>query len=63
MNEQDKPIAFVEPQKLPVQRYSVETVSTLLGPGFELRGSLLEDHHTPSGATQQFLHTRWQAVA
>jgi len=50
MNERDKPIAFVEPQKL-------------LGPGFELRGSVLEDHHTPSEVTQQFLHTRWQAVA
>lgn len=48
---------------LPVQRYSVEMLSALLGPGFELRGSTLEDHHTPSGATQQFLHTRWQAVA
>jgi SAM-dependent methyltransferase len=48
---------------LPVQRYSVERLSGLLGPGFELRDSTLEDHHTPSGATQQFLHTRWQAVA
>jgi len=48
---------------LPVQRYSVERLSGLLGSGFELRGSTLEDHHTPSGATQQFLHTRWQAVA
>lgn len=48
---------------LPVQRYSVEMLSALLEPGFELRGRMLEDHHTPSGATQQFLHTRWQAVA
>jgi SAM-dependent methyltransferase len=48
---------------LPVQRYSVEMLSALLGPVFELRGSVLEDHHTPSGATQQFLHTRWQALA
>ena len=48
---------------LPVQRYSVEMLSTLLGPGFELRGSMLEDHHTPSGVSQQFLHTRWQAAA
>ena len=46
-----------------VQRYSVELLSALFGPGFELRGDALEDHHTPSGATQQFLHTRWQAVA
>lgn len=48
---------------LTVQRYSVEMLSALLGPGFELRGSVIEDHRTPSGATQQFLHTRWQAVA
>lgn len=48
---------------LPVQRYSVEMLSALLGPGFELRGSVLEDHHTPVGVAQQFLHTRWQAVA
>jgi len=48
---------------LPVQRYSVEMLSALLGAGFELRSSTLEDHHTPSGATQQFLHTRWQAGA
>jgi hypothetical protein len=43
---------------LPVQRYSEEGLSGLLGPGFGLRGSTFEDHHTPSGATQQFLHTR-----
>lgn len=47
---------------LPVQRYSVETISTLLGPGFELRNSALVDHHTPAGLAQQFLHTRWQTV-
>jgi hypothetical protein len=47
---------------LPVQRYSVEMLSALLGPGFELRDSVLEGHHTPSGAVQQFLHTRWQAI-
>lgn len=48
---------------LPVQRYSAERLSALLGPGFELRGSVLEDHHTPAGMAQRFLHTRWQAVA
>jgi trans-aconitate methyltransferase len=48
---------------LPVQRYSAEMLSELLGPGFDLRGSVLEDHHTPAGVAQRFLHTRWQAVA
>ena len=47
---------------LPVQRYSVEMISTLLGQGFELRNSALVDHHTPGGVAQQFLHTRWHAV-
>lgn len=48
---------------LPVQRYSAEMISALLGQGFELRGSVLADHHTPAGVAQQFLHTRWQAGA
>lgn len=48
---------------LPVQCYSAEMISSLLGEGFELRGSVLEDHHTPAGVAQQFLYTRWQAVA
>jgi SAM-dependent methyltransferase len=48
---------------LPVQRYSPETLSTLLGPDFALRNSVLEDHRTPAGGVQQFLYTRWQAVA
>lgn len=47
---------------LPVRRYSAEMVSTLLGPGFELRDRVLADHRTPAGKVQQFLHTRWQAV-
>ena len=46
---------------LPVQRHSVETLSALLGPGFELRSSTLEDHLTPARVAQRFLHTRWQA--
>lgn len=46
---------------LPVRRHSVETLSALLGPGFELRDTILDDHHTPAGIVQQFLHTRWQA--
>jgi SAM-dependent methyltransferase len=47
---------------LPVQRHSAESLSTLLGAGFELRSSVLEDHYTPAGVAQQFLHTRWQAA-
>jgi SAM-dependent methyltransferase len=47
---------------LPVERYSVETLSALLGPGFGLRESTLEDHYTPAGVAQQFLRTRWQAT-
>jgi len=46
-----------------VQRHSVETLSALLGPEFELRSSTLEDHHTPARVAQRFLHTRWQARA
>lgn len=46
---------------LPVQRHSVETLSALLGPEFELRSSTLEDHYTPAGVAQRFLYTRWQA--
>jgi SAM-dependent methyltransferase len=47
---------------LPVHRYSVETLSTLLGPGYQPRNSAVEEHRTPSGVVQQFLYTRWQAV-
>jgi SAM-dependent methyltransferase len=46
---------------LPVERYTVERVSAMLGPGFALRDSLIEDHYTPAGVPQQFLYTRWQA--
>jgi hypothetical protein len=31
--------------------------------GVRAAGSMLEDHPTPSGMTQQFLHTRWQVLA
>jgi len=48
---------------LPVQRHSVETLSALLGPEFELRSSTFEDHLTPTRVAQRFLHTRWQARA
>ncbi|MBM4336322.1 MAG: class I SAM-dependent methyltransferase [Deltaproteobacteria bacterium] len=45
---------------LPVQRYSLDEIVALLGPGFALRAHFLEDHRTPSGALQQFLYARWQ---
>lgn len=48
---------------LPVQRYSAEHLSALLGPGFHLHRSALEDHYTPAGVAQQFLFTRWQAAS
>jgi hypothetical protein len=38
-------------------------LGALLGSGFELRSSIVEDHHTPAGVSQQFLHTRWQTIA
>jgi len=47
---------------LDVRRYAVEDLTTLLGPGFELRRHLLEDHRTPAGVSQQFLYGWWQAT-
>lgn len=44
---------------LEVRRYSVEMMSDLLGPEFDLQDSRLEYHATPAGNTQQFLVTRW----
>ena len=46
---------------LPVQRYSVEDITALLGPGFDLRADLIDTHRTPSGTLQQFVFGRWQA--
>jgi 2-polyprenyl-3-methyl-5-hydroxy-6-metoxy-1,4-benzoquinol methylase len=48
---------------LPVQRYAVDQLSTLLGTNFWLRRSTLELHLTPSGQQQQFLWTWWQAAS
>lgn len=48
---------------LEVQRYSVERVAALLGPGFRLRAHEIEEHRTPMGTTQQFLYGWWQAEA
>jgi len=41
---------------LPVVRYSGEELADTLGPGTQLVSCHLEDHHTPSGNTQQFLY-------
>lgn len=41
---------------LPVQRYGPQELSGALGADFELVSSHLELHHTPSGASQQFLY-------
>jgi len=47
---------------LPVHRYSVAALEVLLGPGFQLRSSRIEQHRTPGGETQEFLYTWWQAT-
>jgi SAM-dependent methyltransferase len=41
---------------LPVDRYGAADLLRELGEGFELVSSTLDDHLTPSGATQQFLY-------
>jgi SAM-dependent methyltransferase len=41
---------------LPVQRYSAESMSLALGPGFEALSFEEEAHRTPSGVTQHFLY-------
>ncbi len=45
---------------LDIQRYSVEQLCEWFGGAFELRGDVLEEHHTPAGGAQQFLYTWWQ---
>jgi trans-aconitate methyltransferase len=50
------------PQKcsgLEVRRYSVDMLMELLGPEFDLCSEQTVYHQTPSGASQQFLFTRW----
>ena len=44
---------------LEIRRYCVDSVSELLGPDFELLSHEIEDHLTPSRATQQFLYSCW----
>jgi SAM-dependent methyltransferase len=46
---------------LPVQRYSKEELSSLLGFRFQLRRCESETHLTPTGQEQQFLWSWWQA--
>lgn len=48
---------------LAVRRYDAEGLQSLLGSEFALHAAELEDHVTPSGATQQFLYTRWQRTS
>lgn len=45
---------------LPVQRYSEEDLTVLLGSDFRLRRCVLEDHLTPAGQGQEFLWSWWQ---
>lgn len=44
---------------LEIRRYDIGMVQELLGPEFELQHHELEDHKTPTGATQQFLYSCW----
>jgi SAM-dependent methyltransferase len=44
---------------LPVVRYSPDTISAVLGPGFRLIESAQEAHSTPWNARQAFSYTRW----
>ena len=46
---------------LPVQRYSIEEMASLMETAFELQAHDLEEHKTPGGSVQQFLFTWWQA--
>ncbi len=48
---------------LDVQRYSADELSAVLGPSFRLIESDIEEHVTPSGCGQQFLHGLWRAEA
>jgi SAM-dependent methyltransferase len=44
---------------LEVQRYSAPELQEVLGPGFRLEQSLLNQHVTPTGGAQQFLYGWW----
>ncbi len=47
---------------LEVLRYDAQSLSAELGDKFHLEESLLEDHRTPTGKTQQFLTARFTRV-
>lgn len=48
---------------LPVQRYSVETLSAIFGTQFNLKRHQKEVHKTPSGVEQQYLYCLFQRTA
>jgi len=41
-------------------RYSPEALHAVLGGGYELRGSIEENHETPAGGTQKFVYSWFQ---
>lgn len=45
---------------LEIQRYDIDTLTQLIGKRFSLLEFDLDMHQTPSGASQQFLYSRWQ---
>jgi len=47
---------------LEVVRYSPESLQAVLGPEYQLRGSLEEVHDTPSGGTQNFVYSWFQRI-
>ena len=48
---------------LDVQRYSADELSAVLGPGFRLITSDIDEHVTPGGAAHQFLYGLWRNEA
>ena len=48
---------------LPVQRYSVETLSAFFGPEFELQRQRHEPHFTPSGIEQAYVYCLFRRTA
>jgi len=45
---------------LEVVRYSPESLLSVLGPEYELRGSVEEAHQTPTGGSQEFVYSWFQ---
>ena len=44
---------------LGIRRYSVEQLQDLLGSDFKLYAHEIDEHHPPTGSTQQFLYSCW----